>query len=167
MKEATETAVEKEEGWSSGGENSDGGAPVRIVAQPSKPKKPQPPPRTQSPVSSHMDSRGPWADAAPSRGGSWENNTAASPWGQSPTWGANSNINSQWETPPAAPPFAARNGRRGGQWRSGSAPTVGSSETARETERPEMLTNNAAISTQPTAAAERDVLAAPVSTRQE
>ncbi len=36
--EATETAIDKEEGWSSAAENSDGGSPVAFAHAPDKPK---------------------------------------------------------------------------------------------------------------------------------
>ncbi|CZS95746.1 uncharacterized protein RCO7_08741 [Rhynchosporium graminicola] len=62
VKEAVEMAVEREEGWSSGGENSDGGAPVPIVRQPTPQAKKDVKSQTwqrNQPAASTQASRGP------------------------------------------------------------------------------------------------------------
>ncbi|OWP06572.1 hypothetical protein B2J93_1213 [Marssonina coronariae] len=128
VKEATEAAVEKEEGWSSGGENSDGGAPVRVSPQRFKVKKYQTRERNNPPTSS-VNSRGPWEPVPPSEANTtWgtNNSTWASvsqrgeengTWGPHPKpttqwaknaqysnqWGVNKNINNKLGEPPAAP----------------------------------------------------------------
>ncbi|KAI9050016.1 hypothetical protein LZ554_006161 [Drepanopeziza brunnea f. sp. 'monogermtubi'] len=147
VKEATEAAVEKEEGWSSGGENSDGGAPIPIASQP-KVKKSQSERRNQN--------AGPWTAAPPSatstttNNSSWTSVSQRGPWVPSAT--------SQWGQ------GTARNGRAGGQWRSGSAPspapalTAASPVVAKQTEILGALMKNTSISREPvgTAAGELD-----------
>lgn len=152
VKEAVETAVEKEAGWSSAGENSDGGAPVPIVQVPPKVKKSQNYERNNPSAMPSKDSRGSWK-AAPPSDTSWGTSnshwTSASQYGANTRgWGQNGQYNSQWgannhnqcggaavapkpgpsQLSTAAPPFAGSHVHQGGSygrtgpWRSGSAP---------------------------------------------
>ncbi|PBP28596.1 QDE-2-interacting protein [Diplocarpon rosae] len=128
VRDATEAAVAKEEGWSSGGENSDGGAAVPVISQPSKVKKNQAGKRNKPPTHSE-DSRGPWKPVPQSEASTtWETNNsswgsvsqqeedndawepnpeATTQWDQNAQyrnqWGVQKHINSQWGEPPAAP----------------------------------------------------------------
>lgn len=88
VKEAVEIAVDREEGWSSGGENSDGGAPVPVVQQPSpqvkKSMKSQAWQRNNPVASTSRDSRGPWKPEASSQSsGGW--GTSNNQWGGGPS----------------------------------------------------------------------------------
>ena len=103
VKEAVEIAVEREEGWSSGGENSDGGTPVPIVQQPSpqvkKLMKSQTWQRNNPAVSTVRELRGPWKPETSSYS-STEWSTRNTQWGTSQSgvstgWASN---NSQWGT---------------------------------------------------------------------
>ncbi|KAH7360579.1 hypothetical protein BKA65DRAFT_188777 [Rhexocercosporidium sp. MPI-PUGE-AT-0058] len=102
VKEAVEIAVEREEGWSSGGENSDGGAPVPIVQQPSpqvkKAMKSQTWQQNSSVASTSKESRGPWKPETSSQ--------SSTGWGASNSqWGASNNqwgsSNTGWGGPPS------------------------------------------------------------------
>ncbi|KAL5326879.1 hypothetical protein ACEPPN_004568 [Leptodophora sp. 'Broadleaf-Isolate-01'] len=127
VKEAVEIAVEREEGWSSGGENSDGGAPVPIVQQPSpqikKAMKSQTWQRNNAPVaSSSRESHGPWKKETSSQSNAgW--GASNSQWGSSNTgWGGPpSQLNAATEAFSSMLSSNHNRRERSGQWRSVSA----------------------------------------------
>ncbi|KAK2630155.1 hypothetical protein QTJ16_000975 [Diplocarpon rosae] len=149
VRDATEAAVAQEEGWSSGGENSDGGAAVPVIYQASKVKKNQIGKRSKPPTPSE-DSRGPWKPVPQSEASTtWEtkNSTWGSvsqrgedtgSWGPNPEattqlaqntqdrnqWGVKKHVNNQWREPPAAP-------KPGPSHISAAAPTFQSSHVGR------------------------------------
>lgn len=107
VKEAVETAVEKEEGWSSAGENSDGGAPVPVISSVPKVKKSQTWEQNNIPASSSKKSRGPWKSTSSPPDDSWgasksrwttaSQYVANNDWGaRASHWGQNGKYNSQW-----------------------------------------------------------------------
>ncbi|PVH86847.1 hypothetical protein DL98DRAFT_567142 [Cadophora sp. DSE1049] len=153
VKEAVEIAVEREEGWSSGGENSDGGAPVPIVQQPSpqvkKLMKSQTWQRNNPATSTARESRGPWKPATSSQSSTaW--GTSNSQWGASHSdvstgWGSNnsqrgtasSQLNAATEAFSSMLSSNQSRKDRSGPWRSVSAsgpvvlPAPDSSKTAK------------------------------------
>lgn len=132
VKEAVETAVEKEEGWSSGGENSDGGDPIPIVLPP--------PPKGKKSQTRERNNTAPKEDRGP-----WKPNPQAE-------WGANSQ---QWQTNGwnnwADSNTAQRNKA---QWRSESTPAPSSQPMVDKMAKLDEVLKKTTISPEPAAVVE-------------
>jgi hypothetical protein len=81
VKEATMAAWEREQGWSSSGENSDGGAPVIPAPKPAPPKKPS------WYANSNYSNNGPWKQNVPPQQTS--SKTQFKSYNKQNTWGEN------------------------------------------------------------------------------
>lgn len=110
VKEAAEAALDKEQGWSSAGENSDGGMPVTPVPSVPGSKKgssgAQNRNNNNGSKGSPKYSEGPWRPTAPSSGGSSQRRN--NPWKAGP-----SSAPAAWDMPKyplsgAAPSFASQ-----------------------------------------------------------